>query len=316
MINRLLSRVLNWDTPSKLLYGTKPDLSVLRPFGCLAHALNTHPSRDKFDSRSLRCVFLGYDAHHKGYLLFDLTTSKLLVSRDVKFDTAVFPFGSSAVNAEPTASGTQQLVPLVSSEAQESQNEEVQSTGGSISDQESSNGENDNSSLSSHEDIVSTTDPTPPASTTDPTPPNLEIPQPEQEGRKRKPPLWMKDYVGCLVASTVVEDTTGVSPPTFPFSINAQFSSPYTEFLFNLTSIQEPASYKEASGSKEWREAMDAEIAALEENNTWELVTLPAGKRPIGSKWVYKVKLTPTGKVERYKARLVAKGYNQSYGID
>ena len=43
---------------------------------------------------------------------------------------------------------------------------------------------------------------------------------------------------------------------------------------------------------------------------------LPANKKPIGSKWVFKVKLHPDGTIERYKARLVAKGYNQVYGID
>ncbi|KAL0351158.1 UNVERIFIED_CONTAM: Retrovirus-related Pol polyprotein from transposon RE1 [Sesamum radiatum] len=58
------------------------------------------------------------------------------------------------------------------------------------------------------------------------------------------------------------------------------------------------------------------ELTALEKNHTWELTTLPEGKRAIGSKWVYKVKLNPDGTVERYKARLVAKGYNQIEGVD
>lgn len=61
---------------------------------------------------------------------------------------------------------------------------------------------------------------------------------------------------------------------------------------------------------------MDAEIKALQENATWELVDLPLGKSPIGCKWVYKIKLKADGSVERYKARLVAKGYTQQLGID
>ena len=48
----------------------------------------------------------------------------------------------------------------------------------------------------------------------------------------------------------------------------------------------------------------------------WDLVELPDGKKPIGSKWVFKKKLNATGKVEKYKARLVAKGYSQVEGID
>lgn len=61
---------------------------------------------------------------------------------------------------------------------------------------------------------------------------------------------------------------------------------------------------------------MQNEISALVANNTWDLVPLPAGKKSIGCKWVYKVKLKADGSLERYKARLVAKGYNQEYGVD
>lgn len=78
----------------------------------------------------------------------------------------------------------------------------------------------------------------------------------------------------------------------------------------------EPTSYNEASKDPQWVEAMHNEIDALNRNKTWKIVTLPKGKRAIGSKWVYKVKLKSDGSLERYKARLVAKGYNQKIGID
>lgn len=61
---------------------------------------------------------------------------------------------------------------------------------------------------------------------------------------------------------------------------------------------------------------MDEELFSLEQNNTWVLTDLPPEKKPIGSKWVYKIKLKAEGKVERFKARLVAKGFNQEYGMD
>ena len=36
----------------------------------------------------------------------------------------------------------------------------------------------------------------------------------------------------------------------------------------------------------------------------------------VGCKWVFTVKQTPEGKVDRYKARLIAKGYSQTYRIE
>lgn len=53
-------------------------------------------------------------------------------------------------------------------------------------------------------------------------------------------------------------------------------------------------------------QAMKAEIQALEDNKTWEIVPLPTGKKPIGCRWVYKIKYKADGEVERLKARLVA----------
>ena len=43
---------------------------------------------------------------------------------------------------------------------------------------------------------------------------------------------------------------------------------------------------------------------------------LPEGKRTIGCKWVFTVKLKADGSIDRYKARLVAKGYTQKFGLD
>ncbi|GJT47896.1 gag-pol polyprotein [Tanacetum coccineum] len=62
--------------------------------------------------------------------------------------------------------------------------------------------------------------------------------------------------------------------------------------------------------------AMAEELAALHQTQTWDLVSLPIGKRVIVSRWVYKIKNKSYGSIERYKARLVAKGYAQEYGMD
>jgi hypothetical protein len=84
----------------------------------------------------------------------------------------------------------------------------------------------------------------------------------------------------------------------------------------SLTHCTEPQSYEEASKHEHWLAAMKIELEALVKNNTWKVVELPLNIKPIGCKWVYKVKHKADGTVERYKARLVAKGYNQIEGID
>ena len=52
------------------------------------------------------------------------------------------------------------------------------------------------------------------------------------------------------------------------------------------------------------------------QNNTWEIVDLPKGKKPVGCRWVYTVKYKSDGSLDRYKARLVARGYTKTYGIN
>ncbi|KAG7583985.1 Retrotransposon Copia-like N-terminal [Arabidopsis suecica] len=69
-----------------------------------------------------------------------------------------------------------------------------------------------------------------------------------------------------------------------------------------------PDVQKDAKKIQEWLDAMEIEIDALEATNTWTVCSLPDGKKPIGCKWVFKVKLNADGTLERFKARLVAKG--------
>jgi hypothetical protein len=91
----------------------------------------------------------------------------------------------------------------------------------------------------------------------------------------------------------------------------------YKSFIVALDSAAPiPHDWQEAKADPRRRGAMLEEMDALDKNNTWILTTLPANKKVVGCKWVFTIKQTPEGKVERYKARLVAKGYSQTYGVD
>ena len=86
------------------------------------------------------------------------------------------------------------------------------------------------------------------------------------------------------------------------------------EVLF--ISSEEPTSYEAAIKEEIWRNAMKEEMESIDKNLTWILVKPPVNCRPIGVKWIYKVKRNSTGEITRHKARLVAKGYSQKKGKD
>ena len=86
-----------------------------------------------------------------------------------------------------------------------------------------------------------------------------------------------------------------------------------------LTVEDDPKTFSEAMKSRDasfWREAINDEMDSLLSNNTWILVDLPPGSKPIGCKWVFRKKYATDGSVQTFKARLVAKGFRQKEGID
>ena len=88
------------------------------------------------------------------------------------------------------------------------------------------------------------------------------------------------------------------------------------DYCYKLSNI--PADYQQAIESPEankWQEAMDAEMNALIDNDTLELVPCPKDRQIVGAKWVYTIK-TGQNEKESYKARFVAKGYSQIPDID
>ncbi|XP_020597765.1 uncharacterized protein LOC110037451, partial [Phalaenopsis equestris] len=87
-------------------------------------------------------------------------------------------------------------------------------------------------------------------------------------------------------------------------------------FTTTLSIEKKPSTFVEAAHNPMWQDAMREEHDALNENGTWSLVPLPHGKRLIGCKWAYKIKLRADETVERYKIRLMTKEYNQIEGLD
>ncbi|GJZ65453.1 putative RNA-directed DNA polymerase, partial [Tanacetum coccineum] len=87
-------------------------------------------------------------------------------------------------------------------------------------------------------------------------------------------------------------------------------------FISALNKSVEPTCYEEAILDSNWIDAMNAEIEALNENNTWVITDLPPNRKAIGNKWIYKIKYKSSSDIDIYKAILVVKGFNQKEGID
>ncbi|KAA0052263.1 Retrovirus-related Pol polyprotein from transposon TNT 1-94 [Cucumis melo var. makuwa] len=85
IINRLPSYVLQNISPFEKIYGTPPNYSNLKTFGC-AYFVLLHPhEHTKLEPRARLCCFLGYGTEHKGFRCSDLLSNRLRISRHVTF---------------------------------------------------------------------------------------------------------------------------------------------------------------------------------------------------------------------------------------
>jgi hypothetical protein len=77
-----------------------------------------------------------------------------------------------------------------------------------------------------------------------------------------------------------------------------------------------PSCYEEAASHPVWRDAMMEEYQSIMKNDVWDIVPRPKGKSVVTYKWIYKIKHTVDGSIERHKMRFVARGFSHAEGID
>ncbi len=121
------------------------------------------------------------------------------------------------------------------------------------------------------------------------------------------------------VNSTPAESAVEPPSPYIRRSMRKKQFPDYLGWSANLAATCEPTSVEEVLSTPEkyhWLKAMQKEMDSLKENDIWELVKLPEGRKTVGSKWVFKTKMNVDGNIERYKARLVAQGFSQRFGSD
>ncbi|KAG8495625.1 hypothetical protein CXB51_013396 [Gossypium anomalum] len=292
LINRLPTPVLQNFSPYEKLYKVQPDYAQLRVFGsaCFPHLRPFQPHKLQF--RSSKCVFLGFGSHQKGYRCL-AADGRVYVSRHVLFDELEFPFrtGFSCFKGDGPVQFRHHhsSVPVVTVTSSDS-------------------------GLSCSRQVVSGPSPGSSAS-----PSVLRSPS-------------MVSSPGADCAEVPMPPSHAQSPSSdVPSAVHERSSSPANchpmqtrpksgifkpRVFSSVLDEKEPSTIDEAFQSAAWTAAAKAEYGALISNHTWDLVPLPAGRRVVACKWIFKVKRNADGSVARYKGRLVVKGYLQEAGVD
>lgn len=91
LINRLLTKVLENESPFNKLHSKQLDYSLFKVFGSLRYPLLRPYDQHKPSFCSKPCIFLGYSLNQRGYRCFELQSQKVYISRHVMFDEMKFP---------------------------------------------------------------------------------------------------------------------------------------------------------------------------------------------------------------------------------
>ncbi|KAG8484033.1 hypothetical protein CXB51_023002 [Gossypium anomalum] len=306
LINRLPTSVLEGKTPFQCLFGREPTYDHLRVFGCCCFPYLRRFGKHKLEFRSQPSTFLGYSPRHKGY--FCLTPDgKVIVSRHVVFDENrfLFPLSPTLGNKLPLNTTTYVPVvrPLIPTEVRLDPVSGVEvpvdshSADSLQSDSFATVPVDSHSADSLQSDSFATGGVSLHRS-------NSRSIIPEEAPSTTIFPSEPPDVPPVPATNThkmVTRSKAGIFKPKALCAENVE---------------AEPCSVEEALAHPDWRLAVQNEFDALLANSTWELSSLPPGRKAIGCKWLFKIKKNPDGTINRRKARLVAKGCSQVPGCD
>ncbi|GJR72386.1 ribonuclease H-like domain-containing protein [Tanacetum coccineum] len=294
LLNILPSTAINNEIPFTKLYNQTPTYEHLRVFGCLCypHADVAH----KLEPRSTSCIFLGYPANHRGYRCLDIVTNKIIISRHVRFDEDVFPFGNFTSSTKLTYDF---LLPPIQTTTNVP-----------------------NNPITPHPTTLLTCPPqpnTPPSHNSTPIPP-----QPDTHTSHSSTPIptlaQTQSHAQTVDSPTPIPiNNSSQTMPTHPMVTRAKAGifKPLERINCHVTTTSPlPRSHVHALRDPNWKEAMLDEYNALITNKTWVLVPRPANVNVVRSIWLFKHKFNADDSLSRYKARLVANGRSQQQGID
>ena len=89
--NATPTSALNNMTLYEAWHKEKPNLGMLRVFGCRAYVHVQKQNRQGLQSHTRRCIYLGFEDGYKGWKCYDLLTKSIVISRNVIFDENTSP---------------------------------------------------------------------------------------------------------------------------------------------------------------------------------------------------------------------------------
>ncbi|CAB0037528.1 unnamed protein product [Trichogramma brassicae] len=282
IVNRLSTRARSNTTPFEAWWGKKPDMSNMRIFGALAYSHIPKQFRKKFDPKAKRTWMVGYNGDSRNYRLYDPSSRKIIISRNVTFNEENLIGTSEEKEKTPT-------VPLPIFPSSESDDPKERSSRELDEPIELDDEVGEHiAQVSVPEDVTEKN--------------SLAMNSSERDSRKRKADEMKLSRIN-------LRDRTLIKKPK-RLGLVADAAT---------MDVVEPYTYGEAtsgSDAKEWRHAIEQELQSLDRNGTWIVVPRPKDRRVIDSKWVFKFQEEKAGKPRKYKARLCARGFRQQEGVD
>ena len=103
LINCLPTPFRKNSTAFEILYEHPFDMKQLHVFGCLCYASTITTNRTKLDPIAKPGLFLGLKPNEKGYIIYDLSSHCIDVSRNVIFYEEQFPFKTKQLQKNLTS---------------------------------------------------------------------------------------------------------------------------------------------------------------------------------------------------------------------
>ena len=336
ILNRAPTKALKGKTPFEAWHGRKPSVAFMRTFGCIVHVKNTKPGLTKLEDRSTKMVFLGYEEGSKAYRLYDPVAERVTVSCDVVFDeTAAWRWDEETAEAEGAheiggSFVVERLVMTGQVQAPAEAVEEATAPGaGEAEDGAPAPGEAEPPSLAAggggHSALRQEQGTSAAAQIEYATPP----PNVAKFGTLYHSALGQEQGSSAAAQIEYATPLPNVAEFVDAFHDGEEVRFCHMDNVLGdattlglaarllgeedlmMMSAEEPATFAVAERKAKWWRAMIEEMRSIEANRTWELVDPSAGCRPIGLKWVYKVKKDEHDAEVKHEAWLVARGFVQ-----